>query len=158
VLLREGSSELARLGETGYLSTNEGQRALILIDLDRLGDATDATRVCRRTAARDDVASQALWRSAEALLRSHDEQHADAVALAREACALQDTTDFLDDRAVVRAVLGRVRIAAGDSRGGLQELVDAAELFDQKGMVQSAAETRERIAQLDQAPATNPSP
>jgi len=72
VLLREGSSELARLGETGYLSTNEGQRALILIDLDRLPDATDATRVCRRTAARDDVASQALWRSAEALLRSHD--------------------------------------------------------------------------------------
>jgi class 3 adenylate cyclase/tetratricopeptide (TPR) repeat protein len=158
VLLREGSSELARLGETGYLSTNEGQRALILIDLDRLPDATDATRVCRRTAARDDVASQALWRSGEALLRSHDGQHADAIALAREACTLQDTTDFLDDQAVVRVVLGRILAAAGDPGSARRAFAEAADLFDQKGIVQSAVETRERIAQLDQAPATFPPP
>ena len=29
-LLREGSDQLRRLGETGYLSTNEGMRALML--------------------------------------------------------------------------------------------------------------------------------
>ncbi len=157
VLLRAGSDELVRLGETAYLSTNEGLRALILIELGRLAEAAEAALVCRRTAARADVASQAAWRSAEALLRSHEGRHVEAVALAREACALHDSTDLLDDRAIDRVVLGRVLAAAGDVDGARQEFLRAAELFDQKGIVRSAAEARERIAVIDRArPASIP--
>ena len=157
-LLREGSDELARLGETAYLSTNEGLRALILIDLGRLPEAAEAALVCRRTAARADVASQAAWRSAEALLHSHEGRHAEAVALAREACALHDSTDLLDDRAIDRVVLGRVLAAAGDVDGAGQEFLRAAELFDQKGIVRSAAEAREQLALLNEAPAASMPP
>ena len=156
VLLHEGSDELARLGETGYLSTNEGQRALILIDLGRLREAAEAAIVCRRTAARADVASQAAWRSAEALLQSHEGRHAEAITLAREACALHDTTDLLDDRAIDHMVFGRVLAAAGDVGGARREFGRAADLFEQKGIVRSAAEARERLALLDQPPAAVP--
>ena len=156
MLLREGSDELARLGETGYLSTNEGQRALILIDLGRLREAAEAAIVCRRTAARADVASQAAWRSAEALLQSHEGRHAEAITLAREACALHDTTDLLDDRAIDHMVFGRVLAAAGDVGDARREFGRAADLFEQKGIVRSAAEARERLALLDQPPAAVP--
>ena len=102
------------------------------------------------------MASQAGWRSAEALLQSHEGRHAEAITLAREACALHDTTDLLDDRAIDHMVLGRVLAAAGDVGDARQEFVRAADLFEQKGIVRSAAEARERLALLDQARTASP--
>ncbi|MFI5049862.1 MAG: hypothetical protein ACHQEA_08370, partial [Gaiellales bacterium] len=76
--------------------------------------------------------------------------------LAREACALHDTTDLLDDRANDLMVFGRVLAAAGDVGGARREFGRAADLFEQKGIVRSAAEARERLALLDQPPAAVP--
>ena len=141
-LLREGSDELRRLGETGYLSTNEGMRALILADLGRLGEAAAAADACRRSAPLMDVTSQALWRSAEALLLSRRGRHAEALALAREACALREPTDAIDDRGDAGMVLGRVLVAAGDADAARQEFARAAEMYERKGIVVSAARAR----------------
>ncbi len=138
-LLREGSDQLRRLGETGYLSTNEGMRALILADLGRLDDAAEAAETCRRSAPLIDISSQALWRSAEALLLSRRGRHAEALALAREACALREPTDDLEDRADALMVLGAVLAAAGDTEAARQECGRAAEMYERKGDVVSAA-------------------
>ena len=67
-LLRAGSDELARLGETGYLSTNEGHPS---IDPDR--PRASRKRLRRRCLPPDGgtgqmSASQASWRSTEARL------------------------------------------------------------------------------------------
>ena len=145
-LLREGSDQLRRLGETGYLSTNEGMRALILTDLGRLDEAARAAETCRRSAPTD-IASQALWRSAGALLRSGRGQHAQALALAREARVLRETTDAIDDWADALMVLGRVLAAAGDTDAARLEFGRAADMYDRKGDVASAAEARERLVE-----------
>jgi class 3 adenylate cyclase/tetratricopeptide (TPR) repeat protein len=152
-LLRDGSTELARLGETSHLSTNEGMRAVILVDLGRLPEAAEAARSCRTSAPRADVSSQTLWRSAESLLRSHSGRHAEAVALARDACALLAHTDAVEDIASGRAVLARVLAAAGEPDAAREELTLAAELFDQKGIAASAREARALLAGLGHTPA-----
>ena len=146
-LLREGSDQLRRLGETGYLSTNEGMRALILADLGRLDAAAEAAKTCRRSAPLIDVSSQALWRSAEALLLSRRGRHAEALALAREACALREPTDDLEDSADALIVLGRVLVAAGDADAARQEFGRAADMYERKGDVVSAARAGERLQQ-----------
>ena len=141
-LLREGSDELRRLGETGYLSTNEGMRALILADLGRLDDAAAAAETCRRSAPLIDVTSQALWRSAESMLLSRRGRHAEAVALAREACVLREPTDSIEDTADALVVLAGVLGAAGDEDAARRELGRAADLYERKGDVVSAARAR----------------
>jgi tetratricopeptide (TPR) repeat protein len=145
-LLREGSDELRRLGETGYLSTNEGMRALILADLGRLDAAASATETCRRSAASSDITSQALWRSAESMLESRQGRHVQAVALAREACALREPTDAIADTADALILLGRVLAGAGDADAARREFARAAEMYARKGDVASAAQARERAA------------
>jgi tetratricopeptide (TPR) repeat protein len=146
-LLREGSDQLRRLGETGYLSTNEGMRALILADLGRLEDAAAAAETCRRSAPLIDVTSQALWRSAEALLLSRRGRHADAMALAREACALREPTDAIEDTADALMVLAGILVAAGDADAARQELGRAADLYERKGDVVSAPQARALLAE-----------
>jgi class 3 adenylate cyclase/tetratricopeptide (TPR) repeat protein len=145
-LLREGSDELRRLGETGYLSTNEGMRALILADLGRLDDAASALETCRRSAASSDISSQALLRSAEAMLQSRQGRHSRAVALAREACLLREPTDAITDTADALVVLGRVLAGAGDADAARREFARAAEMYTRKGDAGSAAKARDHGA------------
>ena len=140
--MREGADELRRLGETGYLSTNEGMRALILADLGRLDAAAAAADTCRRSAPLIDVTSQALWRSAESMLLSRRGRHAEAVALAREACVLREPTDSIEDTADALVVLAGVLGAAGDEDAARQELGRPADLYERKGDVVSAAQAR----------------
>ena len=121
-------------------------RALILADLGRLDDAAAAAERMPRSAPLMDVTSQALWRSAEALLLSQRGRHAEALALAREACALREPTDAIDDRADAGMVLGRVLVAAGDADAARQEFARAADMYERKGVVVSAARARQRLA------------
>jgi class 3 adenylate cyclase/tetratricopeptide (TPR) repeat protein len=150
-LLREGSDQLLRLGEASYLSTNEGMRALILVDLGRMDEAAQAAQVSRRSASPSDIASQALWRCAEALLLSREGRHSESVALAREAAVLLEPTDAIESRAHALMVLGRVLGRAGNLDAARHEVATAAGLYDRKGFVRSAAEARELLVGLARA-------
>jgi predicted ATPase/class 3 adenylate cyclase len=146
--VRLGYETLESLGETAYLSTQAGELALILCALGRFTEADQLANVSEETAAGEDALSQILWRRARAAVLAHQRDLDRALALAREAVALADSTDALNVKGAAFMDLAEVLRLSG--RGG--EAIPIAEravaLFDQKGNVVSAERARRTLTEL----------
>jgi hypothetical protein len=95
-ILRESYAELESMGERAYLSTAAALLAHMLYAQDELGEAKRFSRVSENTAAREDVFSQVLWRSARAKICARRGALDEAEVLARKAVELADSTDLLN--------------------------------------------------------------
>ena len=86
--------------------------------------------------------TQALIREGRARLLSRRGVHADAERVAREALALVERTDMLGAIADAKLNLAEVLHAAGKDAERLQEIEEAAALFEQKRHLVGVARTR----------------
>ena len=139
---------LEALGERGWLSTV----ALIAAEaLWRLGRDEEAWRLTEKgeaAGAADDVLTQMLVRQVRAKLLARRGEHALAERLARDAVALGEPTDVLEQKADARVDLAHVLTAAGRRDEAALELATARELYAQKGHTVGVARVDEQLAGL----------
>jgi tetratricopeptide (TPR) repeat protein len=136
------------LGETGFNSTMTGLLASVLCDLGRFDEAAANVERSRELAADDDFASQAAWRTAQARVLSHRGEHDEALRLADEALAINESTDYLTWQGESDEVRGMVLAAAGRTDEAQEAYGRALERLERKGVSPAAERVRARITEL----------
>jgi class 3 adenylate cyclase/predicted ATPase len=144
--LREGYENLERMGERALLATTAALLAQAVYGLGRYEEAGKLCAVSKDAAAREDVATQAMWRGVRARLLTREGRVDEAERLALEAVQLTESTDLLNVRADALLDLADVRRVRGRSAEGDAAARQALELYEQKGNVVSAARARSWLA------------
>jgi class 3 adenylate cyclase/tetratricopeptide (TPR) repeat protein len=144
-VLRWMYESYSAMGETGFNSTVCAVLAHVLCDQGRFDDAEGFVRRSREMAAKDDFASQAEWRTAEARILADQERFDEALALADEAIAVAEDTDYLDWQGQGIETRGRVLEAAGRGDDAREAYEEALDRFERKGNVVAAARVRARL-------------
>ena len=146
--LRRDFETLTEMGEAYLLSTIAGELARAVYAQGRVEEADELSRIAEQFSADDDVTSQALWRSVRAKALAVRGDSDTALELAREAVALLGATDSLVrqgdalvDEAEVLGLLGRGAAAR-------ERLLEAIGLFERKGNVVAAENTRSALELL----------
>jgi tetratricopeptide (TPR) repeat protein len=142
----EGLRMHEELGDRGYRAAAATGLARALYALDRIGDA----EVCIDRAAgyHGDVFARQGWRQMKALLLARRGEHVEAETLAREAVALADATEMLDEQGEAYADLAEVLRLGGRRDEEVVALGHALERYERKGNLVMARRTRERLAEL----------
>ena len=144
----EGCKLLDELGEHGYLSTAAGMLAQALYAMDRLDDADTWASRARSLGARDDLATQMLWRQVRAKVLARRGKHDEAERLAREAVAIGEGSDMLDAKGDAYVDLAEALSLAGRIKEATDALAQALTLYELKGSVVKADRTRDLLAML----------
>ncbi len=146
--LREACEALQRMGERSFLSTASAMLAQTLYTLGRHEEVEGWTRVSEEEASPEDIPSQVMWRSVRAKVLARRGELEDAEQLAREAVTLAETGDdvtFIGDTLLDLAeVLG----LAGEVDEQRVCLERALALYERKGAVRLAEQSRALLAQL----------
>ena len=141
-LVRREYETLDRMGERTIRSTDAGYLAQALFALRRIDEAERFTRICREAAATEDLASQILWRSAQAKVLATKGQSEQAGALGREAVALGRTTDYVVMQADALMDLAEVGTLTGTRVDAVPLIEEAIHLYEAKGIVPAAERAR----------------
>jgi tetratricopeptide (TPR) repeat protein len=149
--LRWGVDTLRELGEFAWLPTVAGILAEAVYLQGRYDETDEIVTMGEETAGSEDAYSQALLRSVRAKSLARRGRVGEAEALAREAIAFVDPTDFLFMQAFARASLGEVLLLAGPGNGAAAELEAAARIAEAKGFVVGAQQTRALLAGAGEA-------
>jgi tetratricopeptide (TPR) repeat protein len=147
-VLREGYTELARMGEKAYLSTVAVDLAEALYRRDDLEEAESFTRISEGAADPSDLSSQIGWRSVRAKVLARRGSLDEAERLARDAVTLADGTDFVDEAGDALSDLAEVLVLTGRNEAARAELLRALELYERKGNLVLAERARRRLAEL----------
>src|SRR5207247_1370965 len=111
--LQRQREALEAMGDRANLATCAAGLGEAMFEDDRYEEAEHWARTAEALASSDDVPTQFLWRSVRAKLLARAGDAAAAEALAREAVALADTTDSLNQRATAKLDLARVLRTCG---------------------------------------------
>ncbi|HEY7484350.1 MAG TPA: BTAD domain-containing putative transcriptional regulator [Streptosporangiaceae bacterium] len=141
-LLRTGYERLAELGEKGLLATSAAMLAQALVAQGRFEEATDACQVSRDNAGDEDIATQVIWRGAQAKILVRRHQVDEARELARHSVRLAESTDLLPDRAEALADLADVLSHTGDEAAAIRAARQSLALHEEKGNTVSAQRVR----------------
>jgi class 3 adenylate cyclase/tetratricopeptide (TPR) repeat protein len=146
--LRAGYEALHGMGDRGLLSTVAAALARAIYAQGRYEEAERFTEISEELDGRGDIASQIGWRATRGKVLAHRHDFEQAESLAREAVAIAKRTDDLAQRG--RALLDLAEVLELAHRGEeAAELVETAlDLFEQKGNVVVAEETRELLVRL----------
>jgi hypothetical protein len=145
--LRRDYETLARIGERYLRPTVAANLALIRFRQDDFADAAHFANVAEEIAAEDDLESQALWRSAKALIVARGGDGPTAEAMSRAAIELLRRTDALvqiADALVVQASVLEEQSRTEEREAALRE---AASLYERKGNVVSERATRSALSE-----------
>ena len=141
---RRNYEHLDRLGDEGHKSTAAANLARALVDLGRHDEAERYTAIARDVAAEDDLASQVLGRTAQALVLAARGRSAEVDDMAREGVGL-----YLEARSEAPNFVGeawmdlaKVLRMAGKSAGSAEAAREALALFERKGNRPASASTR----------------
>lgn len=121
-------------------------RALYL--LHRFEEADEFARRSEVAAPTDDVASAILWRSVRGKIAAREGRADQAHSLAREALAISDGIDFINDRADALVDAAEVHEITGDPERAAPLLDRAIELYVRKGNVVSQRTARARLKKV----------
>jgi class 3 adenylate cyclase/tetratricopeptide (TPR) repeat protein len=155
-VLREGFELLESIGETGYLSTVASQLAEATFLQKRYEEAERFSEVSEQTAAPQDLASQASWRSARAMVLAQRGESEKAEDLAREAVDLARTTDHLNTHAWTLLALADVLAIGRRPAEAIPIIEEAWGLYDRKGNLVMAEKARTLLAELRESVASQP--
>jgi class 3 adenylate cyclase/tetratricopeptide (TPR) repeat protein len=139
------------LGEENTQSGVAGTLARALYALDRLEEADAWAGRAAKLGASDDAFTQMLWRQVRAKVLARRSEHDEAERLAREAVAVGEDTDCLDEQGDTYADLAEVLALAGKPGEAAAALEQALERYKRKGNLVSTHRTQERLAQLRHA-------
>ena len=141
-VLTEACEALREIGERPWLSTNLGLLATAVIEQGRFDDGLGLASEAASLALPDDQIAQILWRRAQAKALAAGGKLARADRLAREAVAIREHSDLLNDRAESLVVLADVLGLRGKTTEAAATLEKARTLFEAKGNVVAAERTR----------------
>jgi class 3 adenylate cyclase len=149
----EGCRLLDELGEQSLLSTAAGRFARALYAANRFEEADAWAGRAAEIGASDDAITQMLSRQVRAKVLARRGEHAQAEQLAREAVAISEKTDMLNEQANIYLDLAEVLALGGRPQEAAEELEHALVRYERKGNVVMAGRTRDRLAALhEQAP------
>jgi ATP/maltotriose-dependent transcriptional regulator MalT len=117
--------------------------------LGRFDEAEPLAQLGRELGDVRDIATQVLWRQAQALVDASRGDHVNAERLAREAVELNHGTDTLNGQGNGLCDLGEVLVAAGRRDEAKAALTQALERYERKHNVVQAAQVRARLAGLE---------
>lgn len=132
-------------GETAYFSTVAGWLAWVLARLGRTDEAAEMANRARQATAPDDLISQALWRTAMALVAAAGGEADDGVDLASEAVEIMRPTDALVVRGESHCTLADVLDVAGRHDEAAAERREALRLFEAKKVLPKVAELQAQL-------------
>jgi class 3 adenylate cyclase/tetratricopeptide (TPR) repeat protein len=135
-------------GQTGALSFFVADLGRSFCALGRHDEAEPLALRSRELANEQDVSSQALWRRVRALVLVSRGDHGEAVGLAREAVAILEPTDSLDEQGAALADLAEVLTAAGHRDEARAALEQALDRYERKKNLVMAQRVRARLADL----------
>jgi len=144
-VLRHDYDTLAELDERYWRPTVAANLSLVLCRQGRFDEALAFARVAEEVSADDDVESQALWRSAKALILARAGNHAAAEGNAGAAVDLLRRTDGLEQIADALVVHAGVLEDAGNTEAARIALNEAAVLYARKGNLVSEREARSAL-------------
>jgi tetratricopeptide (TPR) repeat protein len=148
-ILAKACEILERAGERGWYSTAVAIRAWALYELGRRDEAYQATQKSEAAGAEDDIVTQAYWRAERAKVLARWGRGQEAVALAREAERLIDTTDGLLEQADVYAGLGEVTRVLGRPDESRAALLESIRRYETKGAKPFVDQMRARLDRLN---------
>ena len=146
--IRHGCELWEAAGERAYLSTFAGDLANTLAMLGRLDEAEEWAGRSAELGAGDDVATQTLWRQAQARVHALRGEPAEAERLAREAISLMEDTDDAIFQPDAWVTLGEVLALAGKAEEARAAFEEALGRYERKGNLVLAERTRQRLAEL----------
>jgi tetratricopeptide (TPR) repeat protein len=149
--IRHGRERWEAAGERGYLSTFAGDLARTLAELGRLEEAEEWVGRSAELGASDDVATQVLWRQAQATVHARRGEPAEAEQLARAAVSFIGGTDDAIFQPEAWATLGEV-LSLGrktdEALEALEALEEALGRYERKGNVVMARRMRQRLTEF----------
>ena len=149
--IRHGCELWEAAGERGYLSTFAGGLANTLAALGRLDEAEEWAGRSAELGASDDVATQMLWRQAQARVHALRGEPAEAERLAREAISLMEGTDDAIFQPDALLTLGGVLALGGKTDEAEEALEEALGRYERKGNLVMAERVRTWLAELPDA-------
>jgi tetratricopeptide (TPR) repeat protein len=139
---RREYSVLESLADEGHLSTSAANLAMILCDLGRLDEAELLADAGMDLAAEDDLASQAVGRTALSLVRSARGRHDEAIRLAREAVEMLAEAESPNQRGHAWITLARALRVADREPEAMEAAEAALTFFELKGIRPAADSVR----------------
>jgi class 3 adenylate cyclase/tetratricopeptide (TPR) repeat protein len=146
--LRRWCDYLEAHGRRGNLSTFAPRLARSLCALRRFGEAEPLARLGRELGDEQDVATQALWRQAQARVHASRGAYGEAETLAREAVTIAEQTDWLNDQGNAWCDLAEVLASADRSDEAAAALEQALERYERKKNLAMVKQVRLRLAAL----------
>jgi tetratricopeptide (TPR) repeat protein len=150
--LESSSAVLEQHGDRAYLATRAASLADVLYRQGKLDEAARQVRAAESGSTSDDVATQWRWRAVDAKLAARSGEFERAEALARDALGLLDDGDTLNERAMCLLDLGEVLALAGRPAEAAAAFGQALDLFERKGNVVAADQTRVLLAETTESP------
>jgi class 3 adenylate cyclase/tetratricopeptide (TPR) repeat protein len=147
----EGCRLFDELGEHSILSTAAGWLAEALYALDRLEEADAWAGRAAELGSSDDAITQMLWRQVRSKVLARRGKVDEAERLAREAVAVSEKTDFLNEQGDVYADLAEVLLLAGKADEAAAALAQALARYERKGNLVSTRRAQARLAELQDA-------
>ncbi len=144
--LRRGYAILDAVGERNYLLGFAADLAIVLCQMGRYEEAAGFVQVASE-ALPGDLVVQSLRRMAEAMIRSAEGRHAEAVALATESADLMPEVDLIIE-GDLHLRLAEVLLDAGLHADAEAAATEALGLCELKGNTVFAAEVHRFLATL----------
>jgi predicted ATPase/class 3 adenylate cyclase len=139
---------LEEMGERAFRSTMAATLAMAILEQGRDEEAEDFAKLSAQLAASGDLLTQIRWRRVRARVLARRGEIQAAEALAREALAIAEATDFVNDRADALVDLSHVLEASHRCDDAIAAASGALDLYELKGNVVATAATRLRLAKL----------
>jgi predicted ATPase/class 3 adenylate cyclase len=139
---------LEEMGERAFRSTMAASLAMVILEQGRDAEAEDFAKLSAELSASGDLLTQIRWRRVRARVLARRAEIPAAEALAREALAIAETTDFVNDRADALIDLSHVLEASRRCDDAVAAASGALHLYELKGNVVATAATRLRLGEL----------
>jgi predicted ATPase len=134
--------ELEEMQAYSHLSSKAGDLAEVLYVRGRLDESAEWIEVAKAHSAADDLDALVRWMPVSAKIKARQGALNDAMALARDAVRLAQTSDALNRHAKVRQDLGEILLLAGRTEDARAAFGKALELYEQKGNLVGAKRAR----------------
>ena len=139
---------LEEMGERAFRSTMAATLALVILEQGRDEEADALAEVSARLGATGDLLTQIRWRRVRARVLARRAEIQAAEALAREALAIAEATDFVNERADALIDLSHVLEESRRCEEAVAAASGAVHLYELKGNVVAAAATKFRLGKI----------
>ncbi len=146
--VRAAYDMLKAAGERGIFSTTAGTLAWILARRGALDEAAPISRESEEAGSKEDIATQAYWRAARAVVLAKEGKFDEAIVLARDGVAVAAATEYAQFTAEARIALADVLRMADRPEEAVHELEEALRIYERKEFELSADAVRAELAEL----------